>query len=103
MAALMEWEEGGRRAEVLWQRLAAIPLQGSAQRDTPLTPSTGEAVARKRRVPTCKGFDFFVEGSAVEVYNEGIHDLLQTGSAAGCNLQVCAGGGGGHAKRWQRQ
>ena len=50
----------------------------------------GEAVAKKRRMPAGKGFDFFVEASAVELYNESCHDLFQNGAEVGCNLNVRA-------------
>lgn len=50
---------------------------------------TGEAVAKKRRLPSSKGFDFFVESSYVEVYNETCRDLYSRSGPAGApNLPV---------------
>ncbi len=49
----------------------------------------GEAIAKKRRMPSAKGFDFFVESSFVELYNESCHDLYAKGADVGSNLQVC--------------
>ena len=58
----------------------------------PLPPRTyasaGEAVAKKRRMPSAKGFDFFVEASYVELYDEACHDLLSKGPGAGAALPV---------------
>jgi hypothetical protein len=48
----------------------------------------GEAVARKRRVPSAKGFDFFVEASYVELHNEEARDLLARGAGAAAALPV---------------
>lgn len=48
----------------------------------------GEAVAKRRRMPSSKGFDFFVESSFVEVYNEQCHDLYSKGAAVASNLPV---------------
>jgi hypothetical protein len=50
--------------------------------------ATGEAVAKKRRMPAGKGFDFFVEASAVELESENCHDLFQKGAEVGCKLSV---------------
>lgn len=62
-------------------------------------PLAGEAVAKKRRLPSSKGFDFFVESSFVELYNETCRDLYSKSGPAGApNLPVSAasaGGGGG--------
>jgi len=52
------------------------------------TRPKGEAVAKKRRVPSAKGFDFFVEASYCELHNEELHDLLAKGAAAGAALPV---------------
>lgn len=62
-------------------------------RSLPQTPHfapAGEAVAKKRRVPSAKGFDFFVEASFVEMYNESCHDLLSKGPGVGAALPVGA-------------
>jgi hypothetical protein len=49
----------------------------------------GEAVAQKRRLPGSKGFDFFVESSFVELYNETCRDLYSKSGPAGApNLPV---------------
>lgn len=50
----------------------------------------GEAVARKRRVPSAKGFDFFVEASFLECYNEEARDLLARGPGDAAALPVRA-------------
>lgn len=51
--------------------------------------SAGEAVAQKRRLPGGKGFDFFVESSFVELYNETCRDLYSKSGPAGApNLPV---------------
>lgn len=50
--------------------------------------AVGEAVAQKRRMPTGRGFDFFLESSCSEVYNEGCHDLLAKGQNKGANLPI---------------
>ncbi|GBF93794.1 hypothetical protein Rsub_06126 [Raphidocelis subcapitata] len=44
--------------------------------------AVGEAVARRRRAPSAKGFDFFVEASHAEVADEAVHDLLAAGAGA---------------------
>lgn len=49
--------------------------------------AAGEAVAKRRRMPA-KGFDFFVEASYCEVFNEACHDLLSSGAAASSSLPV---------------
>jgi hypothetical protein len=54
----------------------------------PAPPRAGEAVARKRRVPSAKGFDFFVEASFVELHSEAAHDLLSKGAGASAALPV---------------
>eukprot|EP00775_Hariotina_reticulata_P000828 gene828-1146_t len=48
--------------------------------------SVGEAVAKRRRMPSSKGFDFFVESSFAEIYNEQCHDLYSKGAAVASNL-----------------
>eukprot|EP00877_Chromochloris_zofingiensis_P013932 jgi/Chrzof1/8793/Cz03g24220.t1 len=48
----------------------------------------GEAVAKKRRMPSSKGFDYFIESSFVEMYNEACHDLYAKASEQGSNLPV---------------
>lgn len=50
--------------------------------------SAGEAVAKRRRMPSSKGFDFFVESNFVELYNEQCHDLYSKGAAVTSNLPV---------------
>jgi hypothetical protein len=50
----------------------------------------GEAVAKRRRMPSSKGFDFFVESSFAEIYNEQCHDLYSKGAAVASNLPVRA-------------
>eukprot|EP00878_Enallax_costatus_P035224 GHUV01039231.1.p1 GENE.GHUV01039231.1~~GHUV01039231.1.p1 ORF type:complete len:419 (+),score=96.69 GHUV01039231.1:574-1830(+) len=50
--------------------------------------TVGEAVAKRRRMPSSKGFDFFVESSFVEVYNEQCHDLYSKGASVASNLPV---------------
>eukprot|EP00798_Chlamydomonas_sp_ICE-L_P019136 gene19136-25744_t len=37
-------------------------------------------VAQRRRMPSSKAFDFFLETSYVEIYNETVHDLYQKGA-----------------------
>eukprot|EP00878_Enallax_costatus_P017127 GHUV01017982.1.p1 GENE.GHUV01017982.1~~GHUV01017982.1.p1 ORF type:complete len:104 (-),score=21.15 GHUV01017982.1:527-838(-) len=39
-------------------------------------------------MPSSKGFDFFVESSFVEVYNEQCHDLYSKGASVASNLPV---------------
>lgn len=46
--------------------------------------AVGEAVAQKRRMPTGRGFDFFVECSFAEVYNEVRHAAARFDWLAGC-------------------
>lgn len=54
--------------------------------------AVGEAVAKKRRLSSSKGFDFFVESSFVELYNETCRDLYSKSGPAGApNLPVSAG------------
>ncbi|MEW5296845.1 MAG: hypothetical protein WDW36_000096 [Sanguina aurantia] len=48
----------------------------------------GNAVAQKRRMPSAKGFDSFVETSYVELYNECAHDMYRVGPAVQANLPV---------------
>ncbi|KAI8465646.1 MAG: P-loop containing nucleoside triphosphate hydrolase protein [Monoraphidium minutum] len=48
----------------------------------------GEAVAKKRRMPSAKGFDYFVEASYVELYDEACRDLLAKGPGASAALPV---------------
>jgi hypothetical protein len=49
-------------------------------------------VAKERRLPSSKGFDFFVESSFVELYNETCRDLYSKSGPAGApNLPVSAG------------
>lgn len=46
-------------------------------------------MAKKRRLPSSKGFDFFVESSFVELYNETCRDLYNKSGPAGApNLPV---------------
>ena len=45
-------------------------------------------MAKKRRMPDSKGFDFVVESSFVEVYSEECFDLYQKGDASGVMLPV---------------
>lgn len=53
----------------------------------------GEAVAKRRRLPSSKGFDFFVESSYVELYNETCRDLYSKSGPAGApNLPVSVPG-----------
>lgn len=54
-----------------------------------LSAYAGEAVAKRRRLPSSTGFDFFVESSFVEVYNESCRDLYSKSGPAGApNLPV---------------
>jgi hypothetical protein len=48
----------------------------------------GDMIAQKRRMPAAKAFDFFLESSYVELYNEGCHDLYQRGAAVQASLPV---------------
>ncbi|GAX79109.1 hypothetical protein CEUSTIGMA_g6549.t1 [Chlamydomonas eustigma] len=50
--------------------------------------AVGERVAHQRRMPGAKAYDFFVESSFVEVYNESCHDLYQKGDAVQANLPI---------------
>lgn len=50
--------------------------------------SVGDKVAAQRRMPGSKAYDFFVESSFVEVYNETCHDLYQRGDAVRANLPI---------------
>lgn len=52
--------------------------------------SAGEAVAKRRRMPSGKAFDFFVESSFVELHNECCRDLYSKagGPAVAANLPV---------------
>jgi len=53
----------------------------------------GEAVAKRRRLPSSKGFDFFVESSYVELYTETCRDLYSKSGPAGApNLPVSVRG-----------
>ncbi|KAF8055598.1 SYP52 [Scenedesmus sp. PABB004] len=67
--------------------------------------SIGEAVAKRRRVPAARGFDWFVESSFVELYDEAAHDLLARDAAAAAaalpvrRARARAGGGRGAAPR----
>ena len=40
-------------------------------------------------MPGGKGFDFFVESSMVEIYNEEVHDMYQKDDAIKAHLRVC--------------
>jgi hypothetical protein len=53
--------------------------------------SSGDAVAKKRRMPSAKGFDFFIESSFTELYSENCHDLYAKGAKIGSNLPVRQG------------
>jgi hypothetical protein len=44
--------------------------------------TSGQALAAKRRAAAARGYDYFLEATHVEVYNEGVRDLL---AAAGRN------------------
>lgn len=56
-------------------------------------PSAGNAVAERRRMPSARAFDFFLETSYVEVYREEVHDLFARPTGGNrAPLQVCGVG-----------
>jgi hypothetical protein len=50
---------------------------------TPRHHPAGQALAAKRRTQAARGYDYFVEASYVELYNEGCADLLAGGRQEG--------------------
>uniref|UniRef100_A0A7S3VM07 Kinesin motor domain-containing protein n=1 Tax=Dunaliella tertiolecta TaxID=3047 RepID=A0A7S3VM07_DUNTE len=50
--------------------------------------AVGDLINQKRRAPSAKAFDFFLETSFLELYNEGCHDLYQRGAASQANLPI---------------
>ncbi|KAF5831835.1 P-loop containing nucleoside triphosphate hydrolase protein [Dunaliella salina] len=50
--------------------------------------AVGDLINQKRRAPSAKAFDFFLETSFLELYNEGCHDLYQHGAASQANLPI---------------
>ena len=54
--------------------------------------AVADAVARRRRAPSARAFDFFVEASFVELRDEEARDLLATGAGAEAALPVRDGG-----------
>lgn len=54
----------------------------------------GEAVAKKRRVPSAKGFDYYVEAAFTELHSEECRDLLSKGAGAAASLPVRGRRGG---------
>ncbi len=46
-------------------------------------PPAGQVLAAKRRTSAARGYDFFLEASYVELYNEGCADLLAGGRHEG--------------------